>query len=149
MAEDGAIFGKPEIQFGSVITAMVMPFLTGPKIAKEILLTGEDGLTAKRAHALGLVNRVVPEGQGLETATEIAQRIAALDPDAVRLTKRSINSALDAMGLRAALAANLDLSVEIETLETPSRRRFKEISRTQGLQAALAWRARRVRGDSG
>ncbi|MDH3667935.1 MAG: enoyl-CoA hydratase/isomerase family protein [Paracoccaceae bacterium] len=149
VAEEGTIFGKPEIQFGSVITAMVMPFLTGPKLAKEILLTGEDRLTAERAHDLGLVNRVIPEGQGLETALQIARRIAALDPDAVQLTKRSINRALDAMGLREALRANLDLSVEIETLETPSRRRFKEISQNEGLRAALAWRARRLRGDGG
>ena len=145
VAEEATVFGKPEIQFGSVITAMVMPFLTGPKLAKEILLTGEDRIPAERAHALGLVNRVVPAGQGLATARAIARRIAVLDPDAVRLTKRSINRALDAMGLRQALEANLDLSVEIETLETPSRQRFKQISRDQGLKAALEWRAARLR----
>ena len=50
------------------------------------------------------------------------------------------------MGLRAALAANLDLAVEIETAETPSRRRFAEILRRDGLKAALAWRAARFDG---
>lgn len=143
IAEEGSYFGKPELQFGSVITAMVLPFLTGPKIAKEILLTGEDRLSAARAHDLGLVNRVVAEGDALAVATQMARRIAHLDADAVRLTKLSINRALDAMGLREALRANLDLSVQVETLETPSRQRFKEISRAQGLRAALAWRASR------
>lgn len=143
IAEEGCFFGKPELQFGSVITAMVMPFLAGPKLAKEILLTGEDRLSAERAHEIGLVNRVVPEGRAVPEAMEIARRIAHLDPDAVMRTKLSINRALDAMGLREALQANLDLSVEVEALETPSRRKFKEISREQGLQAALAWRAGR------
>lgn len=145
IAEEGTYFGKPELQFGSVITAMVMPYLTAPKVAKELLLTGEDRLSAERAHALGLVNRVVPKGEAISTANELARRIAVMDADAVRLTKLSINRALDAMGLRAALQANLDLSVEIEALETPSRQNFKAISRDRGLQAALEWRARRLR----
>jgi len=146
VAEEGAVFGKPELQFGSTITAMVMPFLTGPKIAKELLLTGEDRIPAERAHALGLVNRVVAPEQALAEAMAIAERIGRLDDDAVRLTKRAINTALDGMGLRAALAANLDLAVEIETAETPSRRRFAEILRRDGLKAALSWRAARFDG---
>lgn len=140
VAEEGAFFGKPELQFGSTITAMVMPFLTGPKLAKEFLLTGEDRISAERAHGIGMVNRVVAPGQAVATALEIATRVGRLDDDAVRLTKRSINAALDGMGLRAALAKNLELAVRIETTETPSRRQFAEIVRRDGLKAALAWR---------
>ncbi|WP_337659875.1 enoyl-CoA hydratase/isomerase family protein [Anderseniella sp. Alg231-50] len=143
IAEAGTFFGKPELKFGSVITAMVMPFLTGPKIAKELLLSADDRISAERAYEIGLVNHVVPQGEGLDRAMQMAARIAALDDDAVRITKLAINKSLDAMGLREALAANLDLSVEIETLETPSRRMFKEISQRDGLKAALAWRETR------
>lgn len=143
VAEAGTFFGKPELKFGSVITAMIMPFLTGPKIAKELLLSADDRISAERAYEVGLVNHVVPAGEGLDRAMEIAARIAALDDDAVRITKLAINKSLDAMGLREALQANLDLSVEIETLETPSRQMFKEISRRDGLKAALAWRETR------
>lgn len=140
IAESGTYFGKPELKFGSVITAMILPFLTGPKIAKELLLTAEDRIPADRARAFGLVNEIVAEGFGLARAMEIANRIATLDDDAVRLTKLAINRSVDAMGLRQALRANLDLSVEIEAIETPSRRQFREISLKDGLQAALAWR---------
>lgn len=146
VAEQGAVFGKPELQFGSTITAMVMPFLTGPKLAKEFLLTGEDRISAERAHAIGLINHVVAPGQAVATALDIAARIGRLDDDAVRLTKRAINAALDGMGLRAALAGNLDLAVRIETAETPSRRQFAEIVRRDGLKAALAWREGRFSG---
>ncbi len=148
IAEAGTFFGKPELKFGSVITAMVMPFLTSPKIAKELLLTADDRISAERAHEIGLVNHVVPEGEGLGRAMQMAARIATLDDDAVRITKLAINKSVDAMGLREALDANLELSVEIETLETPSRQRFKEISRRDGLKAALAWRETRFNPTS-
>mgnify|MGYP001812938636 CR=1 FL=1 len=143
VAEAGSYFGKPELKFGSVITAMVMPYLTGPKVAKELLLTADDRIPAERAYELGLVNRIALEGEGLAVAMQIAAKIAVLDDDAVRITKLAINKSVDAMGLREALQANLDLSVEIEALETPSRQMFKEISRRDGLKAALDWREKR------
>lgn len=147
IAEEGTFFGEPELKFGSVITAMLMPWLTGPKVAKELLLGADDRVTAARAQQVGLINRIVAKGEGLQSAMEIANRIAAMDDDAVRLTKKAINRAFEIMGLQEALTANLDLAVEIETIETPSRRAFKEIVREQGLQAALAWREGRMGGS--
>lgn len=144
IAEEGTYFGKPELMFGSVITAMIMPYLTGPKIAKEFLLGADDRISAERARDVGLVNHVVPEGDGLSTAMQMARRIAVMDADAVRLTKQAINGVFDAMGLRQALQTNLNLAVEIEATETPSRRMFKEIATKDGLKAALAWREARM-----
>ena len=145
IAEEGTYFGEPELKFGSVITAMIMPWLTGPKIAKELLLGADDRVSAERALAVGLVNHVVPAGEGLAAARAMAGRIARMDDDAVRLTKRAINTAFDIMGLKKALEANLELAVEIEAMETPSRTRFKEIAKTNGLKAALAWREGRLK----
>ncbi len=145
IAEEGCFFGEPELKFGSVITAMMMPWLTGPKIAKELLLGADDRVTAERALAIGLVNRVVPRGEGRAAAMELASRIAAMDADAVRLTKRAINRSYEVAGLREALKENLELAVEIEALETPSRKTFKEITREKGLKAALEWRDQRLR----
>jgi enoyl-CoA hydratase len=148
IAEEGAYFGEPELLFGSVITAMMMPWLTGPKIAKELLLSADDRITAERAERLGLVNRVVPAGQHVKAALALAQRMASMDMDAVRLTKEAINRTFEIGGLKEALRANLDLAVQIETLQTPSRQAFKDITRRQGLKAALAWRNARVEGNS-
>ena len=147
IAEEGTFFGEPELKFGSVITAMIMPYLTGPKVAKELLLVADDRVSAARARDVGLVNHVVPVGQGLATAMEMAGRMAVMAPDAVRLTKQAINGAFDAMGLRQALEINLDLAVEIEATETPSRKQFKEIAAKDGLKAALAWREGRMNQD--
>ena len=144
IAEEGTYFGEPELKFGSVITAMIMPWLTGPKIAKELLLTADDRVSAERAMDIGLINHVVPSGEGLSAARKMAKRMAKMDQDAIQLTKRAINRSFEIMGLKQALEANLDLAIEIETLETPSRARFKELVKSQGLKAALAWRDGRL-----
>ena len=146
IAEKGTYFGEPELKFGSVITAMIMPYITGPKIAKELLLSADDRVTAERALSIGLVNRLVPEGQGLSAALSLAYRISAMDDEAVHLTKKAINSCFDAQGLHRALAINLETSIEIETIETPSRKKFKELTDKKGLKAALAWREQRMKG---
>ncbi|MFZ5558589.1 MAG: enoyl-CoA hydratase/isomerase family protein [Pseudomonadota bacterium] len=144
IAEEGTFLGEPELRFGSVITAMLMPWLVGPKLAKELLLGADDRISAERAERIGLVNRVVPRGGGIEAALGMARRMAAMDADALRRTKLAINRGLDAMGLREALQAALDQAVEIEALETPSRRMFKDITRERGLKAAIEWREGRL-----
>ena len=70
---------------------MLMPWLTGPKHAKEILLTGEDDIDARRAYEIGLVNRVVPVGDEVEAALTIARRMAAVEPALLKRTKATIN----------------------------------------------------------
>ena len=140
IAEEGCRFGEPELKFGSVIVNMMMPWLVGPKLTKELLLSGDDGLSAERAERIGLVNRVVSKGTHVEEALALAARIAALDADAVIRTKAAINRGFEIMGLHEALRAGLDAAVEIESMETPSRAEFKRRVRAQGLRAALAWR---------
>jgi enoyl-CoA hydratase len=146
IAEEGCFLGEPELRFGSVITAMLMPWLCGPKLAKELLLAADDRISAERAERIGLVNHVVPKGQAVDTALRMATRMASFDRDALRLTKQAIHRSYDVMGLREALRTNLDLAVQIECLETPSRKTFKSITRSQGLKAALDWRDNRAAG---
>jgi enoyl-CoA hydratase len=55
----------------------------GYAVAAEMLLAGDD-LPAARALELGLINHVVPDGQALGKAREIAERISANGPLAVR-----------------------------------------------------------------
>lgn len=147
IAEEGTLMGEPELLFGSVITAMMMPWLTGPKIAKELLLSADDQVTAERAERLGLVNRVAPPGGHVSEAVALARRMATMDAAALRLTKEAINRTYDIMGLKSALLANLDLAVKIESLDTPSRRTFRELVEREGMAAALKWRNERLPGS--
>ena len=148
IAEEGCRFGEPELKFGSVIVNMMMPWLVGPKLTKELLLSGDDTLGTERAERIGLVNRVVAKGTHVEEALALAARIATLDPEAVVRTKAAINRSFEIMGLHEALRAGLDAAVEIEAMETPSRAEFKRRVREEGLKAALGWRDARLAGSS-
>ncbi|MFO1059469.1 MAG: enoyl-CoA hydratase/isomerase family protein [Dongiaceae bacterium] len=146
VAAAGTRFGEPELRFGSGIVALLLPWMSGPKRAKELLLTGNDRITAEQALAMGIVNRVVPAGEELDAALAIARDIAVMDKAAVALTKKAINRSFDIMGMADALEMALDIDVQIESLETPESRTFAEISRRDGLKAAIAWRDARFGG---
>ena len=140
IAGEGARFGEPELKFGSGIVAMLLPWVTGPKQAKELILTGQDRMPASRALDIGLINKVVADDAVLDSAVAMARDIAVMDPQTVRLTKQAINRSYDMMGMRDALAMALDTDVEIESLETPEGKKFAEITAKDGLKAAIAWR---------
>ncbi len=113
IATEGAIFGEPELRFGAGIVVMLLPWLAGPKRAKQLLLTGDDKLSARRAEAMGLVNEVVAGPSALPRALAIANQLAAIDVMALRETKRAINRAYEIMGMGEALAAALDIDLQI------------------------------------
>ncbi|MDE0309474.1 MAG: enoyl-CoA hydratase/isomerase family protein [Acidiferrobacterales bacterium] len=140
----GAMFGEPEVRFGSSIVALLLPWYANPKRTKKMLLTGEDRMTAQEALQLGLVNEVVADSEVLTRGKSLALGIALMDPDSVRLTKKAINRTYQIMGMNQALNAGLETSIEIETAETEVRREFNRIVRKQGLKAALKWREARL-----
>src|SRR5580704_9761520 len=53
IASEDAFFGEPELKFGAGIVAMILPWVVGPKIAKEIILLGQDRIPASRAREIG------------------------------------------------------------------------------------------------
>jgi enoyl-CoA hydratase len=140
VAAEGTRFGEPEPRFGSGVICLLLPWITGPKFAKELLLTGTDRVDAQRALAMGIVNHVVPAGKELEKAVEIAADLVAAAPPSVQLTKRAINRSYEAMGLREALLQGLDHDVLIESDQSPERVEFNRLRRDVGLKAALEWR---------
>ncbi|MDV9171506.1 enoyl-CoA hydratase/isomerase family protein [Streptomyces sp. W16] len=74
--------------------AYLLPRLIGPQRAKELMFFG-DTVTAADAERLGLVNRVVPDGELEKTAREWAQRLATGPTRAIALTKQLVNASLD------------------------------------------------------
>lgn len=140
IADADTLMGEPEMKFGSSIAAMILPWLTGPKQAKELLLTASDRITAQRAYELGLVNEVTRDGTHLQRAIEVAQTMASYSPLSVQLTKKAINRSLDLSGMRQALLAAVDTATLIEANVRPENQEFERIRKSQGMQAALAWR---------
>lgn len=140
VASENAFFGEPELKFGAGIVAMILPWMVGSKIAKEIIFTGEDRLSAHRAKEIGMVNRVVRADALDATALALANHIATIDPDLVKQTKRAINRALEAANMLHALEDALDIDLAIEGAGSPDKKQFMDIARRDGLKAALAWR---------
>ena len=140
-----ATFGEPELKFGAGIVTLLLPWMVGPKAAKDIILTGDDTVNAERALALGIVTRVVEPGEHLAAALRIARHIAVMDPDLVRDTKKALNRTYETQGMRAALDKALDIDHAIESAGSPDKKRFMDLAREQGLKAALAWREARFK----
>lgn len=97
VASEEAVFGLPEAKRGLVAAAgglMRLPRRIPVAIAMEAALTG-DPIPATEAHRWGLVNRLTPPGGALAGARELAARIGANGPLAVRASKQIIVDSAD------------------------------------------------------
>ena len=95
VAAETAEFGQPEVQLGLIAGfggTQRLPRLVGHGVAAEMLLTGER-ISAERALQTGLVNRVVPAADVLETARGLVLTIAAKAPVAVAMTLQALRAA--------------------------------------------------------
>jgi 2-(1,2-epoxy-1,2-dihydrophenyl)acetyl-CoA isomerase len=111
VAAEDAQFGFPEVSVGLSVTggiSRLLPLLTGPVRAKELLLLG-DWFNAVRALELGLVNRVTPPGQHEQVAAELAARLADQPALAMVLAKQALDRGIDC-ALEQAMAAETDFA---------------------------------------
>jgi enoyl-CoA hydratase len=114
VAGESARFGVTEVQrglFPMAGSAVRLRRQIGYAVAAEMLLTGED-LTAARAYELGLINHVVPDGQALTKARQIAERIAANGPLAVAAILKTLRET-DALPETDAFAIEGTLGMEV------------------------------------
>ncbi len=95
LAGASAHFRLPEVPLGMNMSWQSNPrtvALMGPSRAKLFTILGEK-LPAETAHAWGLVDEVVADGQALASAVSLAERYAAMPPLPLRMTKQAINAA--------------------------------------------------------
>ncbi|AQU80483.1 enoyl-CoA hydratase [Planococcus faecalis] len=93
IAEEHAQIGLPEVKLSLLPGAggtQRLPRLVGPAKAKELLFTG-DSLSATEAERLGLVNSVVPQGEGLAAGAKLAEKFARQSLQALSRLKRLVN----------------------------------------------------------
>ena len=138
VASETARFGQPEINLGVIPGAGGTQRLTralGKARAMELILTG-DYLSANEALARGLVNRVVPAQLCLETAQDLARKIAAQAPLAVRLAKDAVLKAQD-----LSLEDGMDYERRLFYLL------FATADQKEGMAAFVAKRPPRWRGE--
>jgi cyclohexa-1,5-dienecarbonyl-CoA hydratase len=97
IATSKAKFAQPEIKLGVFppLAAAILPNILGPKVASELVLTGET-MTAERARELGLVNWLVPENELAQKVEEVVAKVTAQSGPVLTMAKKAI---LGAMGL--------------------------------------------------
>ncbi|XP_072029277.1 enoyl-CoA hydratase EchA19-like isoform X1 [Amphiura filiformis] len=91
VAEESAVFGVFCRRFGVPLIdggTVRLPKLIGLSRAMDMILTGRP-VKADEALSFGLVNRVVPDGQGLDKAIELAKQIAAFPQRCMRADRLS------------------------------------------------------------
>jgi len=97
IAGENAVFGQPEIKLGTIPGAGGTQRLiraVGKSKAMEMVLTG-DFMKAHEAEKAGLVSRVVPDEQVLETALQTAGKIASYSKPIVMMAKECVSQAYE------------------------------------------------------
>ncbi len=120
IAGEGAKFGQPEVSLGIMPAAggtYRLPRLVGLGRAKELIFTGAI-IDAREAERIGLANRVVPDADVLAAALDLARKIAAQAPLAVRLAKLIMNQ-----GARGASLTEVESVAQAILFESEDKRR--------------------------
>jgi enoyl-CoA hydratase len=129
VAAEGAVFGVTEVTRGLFPlggSTVRLRRQIGYTKAMELLLTG-DRISAAEAERIGLIGRVVPDGEALSAALEIAEKIAANAPLSVKAIKRAVQ---ETEGLPEAEALKIELEIGLPIFGTADAREgtlaFKE-----------------------
>ena len=120
VAAESAQFGSPEAKVSSSVTGGAMrllPLLVGPAKAKELLFTSEY-ISAEEAARIGLVNKVVPDGELKDATRALAEKTLPNSAFSITLIKKGID-----MSPEVSLEALMDYEVEacLATVSTPQR----------------------------
>ncbi len=94
IGEAGAQFGFPEARVGTIpgwLGTQKALELVGPSRLKKMIFTAQP-IAAEEALRIGLIDELVPAGEGLAGARQIAAKIAEVSPVSVNLAKQVVNS---------------------------------------------------------
>ena len=112
IAAEDAQFALPEVSLGYIPSAggtQTLPRTIPIGVAKEMVYSGRP-IDAKRALEVGLVHQVVPRAELEQTAQNVAQTLAAMDPHAIQGAKEAMRR-----GAEVPLAQALEIERSIAT----------------------------------
>ena len=118
IATHRARFSQPEIKLGVFppLAAAILPYIVGPKLALELVLTGET-MTAERARDLGLVNWLVPQDELQNKVSEVIAQVTAQSGPVLTMAKKAILGSLGLPlreGVRSSMKVFLNELADLE-----------------------------------
>lgn len=120
ISSDRARYGQPEVWLGLIPAwggSTRLPRLVGPAKAKELIFTGQM-VNAQEAFRIGLVNKIVPDGEEVRAAIDIGRMIVTkAAPLAVKEAKGAINQGLDAGSVDASLQKEVEAALRLAKTE--------------------------------
>jgi len=105
------LFTRVGLSGADMGAAWMLPRIVGLGKASELLMTGEF-ISAEEAHRVGLYNKVVPDGEALQSATELAEKLAGGPAFALEITKDALNREAS-MDLVSALEAEAQIQAAL------------------------------------
>ena len=132
---DDVRIGEPTIPIGGGFIAPTWVSLVGHKRAKEFAFLPGNTIDGPTAVEWGWANHCVPASQLVSAVHSLAERIAKVPPDVLRLKKLSINRAAEAGGFRQALSgiAEIDALLHLAPAVLEIRARMK----AEGIKAII------------
>jgi enoyl-CoA hydratase len=144
VAEDARI-GEPALPLGGGYIAPLWAPIVGPKRAKELAFLPGSMISGATAVEWGWANHAVPAADLVRTVEEMAERMARIPPDVLRIKKLSINRAMEAMGVRNAAAGVAEMDALLHL--SPSVIELREWIGEIGLKNAIAEFSKPARKD--
>jgi enoyl-CoA hydratase len=136
VAED-AVLGWPKLPVGGGFISPVWSWFVGARKAKELSFLVGNTFSGAEAAQMGWANIAVPAAKLDATVVEIANRIARVAPDVLRLKKQALNTTLDMQGFSSSI--QLTAAWDAMAHASPSVERIREKIREVGLRGTISW----------
>ncbi|MFT4881683.1 MAG: enoyl-CoA hydratase [Salinirussus sp.] len=136
VASEDSEFGYPGLRMGGVPPTLVYPFVMNLHESKELLFSGKV-VDAERARELGMVNRVVPQDDLLETVMAEVEEIRKMPGNNVRILKHVVNGVAEMQGAKPMFK----YSELFDSLghHTEYGKEYYRVAKSEGIQAALEY----------
>jgi enoyl-CoA hydratase/carnithine racemase len=145
IVSDDTHLGYPEIRFGISDFCLLLPWLLGPKMAKKLLLTGDE-ITAEEAKRIGLISEVVPAVELSGRVERLAKKLALIPTEMQQINKSGLNRAYEVRGMENAINWYMDLLTMETVCKCPELEEFERRTNRDGFKTALEWSRKRFEG---
>jgi enoyl-CoA hydratase len=134
VAED-AQFGWPKVPVGAGYISTMWAWFVGPRLAKEMSFVAGSTMTGRRAYEAGYANLIFPADELEARTRELADQIALMSPELLRIKKLAINRVMEVQGFRTAV--NFGAEWDAIAHASPSVTQVRSWLRDLGIKGAI------------